>query len=277
MAASKTHSVPALERALSIMEVLSRSKKGRTLSQLTRDLGLPRSSVHCLLLTFERCGYLQREPKTGRYRIALRVCDLAHTALSGITLREEAVPVLRNLMQECGLTVHMGIPEQGQGVLVEKLEPPGQFRIATWVSKRLDLHCTAVGKSLLAHLPAQEVAELIGKRGLLRHNDNTICSARKLKEELDRVRQRGYAVDDEEEEIGIRCVGAPVFNEHGQVVAAVSIVGTTSQIGPENCEMLAGKVMTAAREITDRLRVNQEGAGEGHGSDLLHFEAAGTN
>lgn len=244
--------VPALDRALAILEVLARSRNGLTLSQLTRSLGLPKSSVYCLLRTFEDSGYLHRD--NGKYRISLRICDLARHALNGVPLREYARPFLKDLSDRTGLTVHLAVLEQSSCILIEKIIPPGVGRTATWVGKQLGLHCTAIGKSLAAYLKDEKVDQLIREQGLMRYNDNTICSLKRFKQELETVRQRGYALDDEEEEIGIRCIGAGILNADDEPIAALSVVGTTGQIYGESFPRLVSQVIGTARSIGDRMK-----------------------
>ena len=125
--------------------------------------------------------------------------------------------------------------------------------MATWIGKRVDIHCTSLGKCLSRYLPDADVDRLIGDRGLLRHNENTIVSPLRLKKELARTRALGYAMDDEEEEIGVRCIGAPVWNWDGQVVAAVSVTGTTSRITAETFEQIADQVKQTALGISRQL------------------------
>lgn len=253
MASLKTQSVPALDRALTILEVLAESKKGLSLSQLTRSLGWPKSSTHCLLLTLERRGYLHRNEQTGQYMFGLKLFGLANIALSGIELREQAAPFLQALMERTRLTVHMAILERDEAVLIDKVEPPGLFKLATWIGKRMDVHCTGVGKALIAYLPEEELDRLIKEHGLPRHNENTIVSPRRLKEALARIRQLGYSVDDEEDELGLRCIGAPIFNREGQVIASISVAGTTAQIHLENLGKSAQQVKQTALAISRQL------------------------
>jgi DNA-binding IclR family transcriptional regulator len=249
----KTPSVPALDRALSILELLSFVRHGLTLPELSRRLEMPRSSTHCLLVTLERRGYLHRNEHTNRYMFGRKLFSVANTALSGLKLREQAAPLLRDLMRRTRLTVHMAILEHGEAVLVEKIEPPGMLRLATWIGKRMDLHATGVGKALLAYLPDEEIDALITGHGLPRYNDNTITSVRKLREEMARVRRAGYSVEDQEGEIGFRCIGAPVFDETGKAAAAISIAGTTSQITDENFLSLAAVVKGTAASLSSVL------------------------
>lgn len=253
MPASKTPSVPALRRGLAIVELVVNSKSGLTFSQLARHFDFPKSSVHCLVLTLEREGYLQRDKDTGRYMSGLKLVSIANVALEGILLREKAAPLLRALVASTGMTVHMAILDHDEVVVVAKLDRPGVHRVATWIGKHVDLHCTSLGKCLIARLPEDDLDRLVGQRGLLRHNENTIVSPVRLKEALARIRALGYAMDDEEEEIGVRCIGAPVWNRDGRVVAAVSVTGTTTRITEDTCDELAGHVKETALAISRRL------------------------
>jgi DNA-binding IclR family transcriptional regulator len=193
----RTQSVPALERGLLILEHLAQSRRGVTLSQLTSRLQLPRSTGHALLLTYQRCGYVQRDSETGRYRLGSRLHTLANMALAGHSLRTHCSSYLHRLMQETGATVHLAVMEDGEVILIDRAEPNGNARLATWVGKRMGLHCTAVGKAIIAHLPPALLDELIQRQGLMRYNENTISSARKLRAVCEHIRQLGYAVDDE--------------------------------------------------------------------------------
>jgi DNA-binding IclR family transcriptional regulator len=252
MANATTHSVPSVERALAILEVLAASKGGLTLAELTRRLGLARSSTHCLLLTLERCGYLLRNNSTHRYVFGLKVFSLANLALSRIALREQAGPFLHELMETSRLTVHMAVLDRGEAVIVEKVEPPGLLRLASWVGKRFDLHCTGVGKALLAHLPESEFDRVL-KLGLARHNENTVASVKKLREQIAHIRRVGYSLEDEEGEIGFRCIGAPIFDHTSNVAAAISVAGTTAQIDPGKFRPLAERVKETASRISQSL------------------------
>jgi DNA-binding IclR family transcriptional regulator len=249
-----TPSVPSVERTLAILEMISKARTGLTLPELSRRLGLPKSSTHCLLLTLERCGYLTRSGRGHRYMFGLKLFSLANIAVNGIRLRDQAFPTLQALALLSGLTVHMAILDHGEALIIEKIEPPGVLQQATWLGKRLDLHCSAVGKALLAYLPDEELARVVGTRRLPRHNDNTITSIRRLQQDLAETKHRGYSVESEEDEIGMCCIGAPVFGELGEVVAAVSVAGTTQQIKLENISSLGKLVGEKAAEIGAAVR-----------------------
>ena len=162
-----------MERALDIFELLASSKVGLTLSDLSKLLDVPKSSVHYLLNTLQSRGYVHRNEATKRLLLGLKILTLSNAALSGIELRRHAAPHLRRLMERSGLTVHMAVLEGDEAVLVDKLEPSGATRVATWIGKRMDLHCSAVGKAIMAHLPEEQFERLARDRGFIRYNENT--------------------------------------------------------------------------------------------------------
>lgn len=253
MAANKTPTVPALERGLAILELVAKSKNGFTFSQLARHLAFPKSSIHCLLITFERLGYLQRLESSGRYVAGLNLVRIATVASHGITLRQKAGPLLCELTQRTGLTTHMAILENNEALLIAKVEPSGGLPVATWVGKRIDYHCTSLGKALIAWRREEEINRLVTERRMLRHNENTISTLARLKAELMRTRQAGYSIDDEEEEIGVRCIGAPVLGPSGEVEAAISVSATIEQIPSEDVPRMGALVQEIAFEMSRRL------------------------
>jgi len=231
--------VPALDRALTLLECLAQSRRGFSVSELSRRLGLPKSSVHLILRTLERRGYLQRQAAGGRYRFGLKLVALGQQALDGMDLRDEARPVLASLARATGLTVHLGVLEQGEIVVIERIESSAPIRVVSWVGRRLPVHSTAAGKALMAFLPEED-------------GDRTIATVPELERELARVRQLGYAVCDEEHEPGVRAVGAPILDPQGHAVAAVSVVGTVAQVPREHLQELGRDVGAAAAEIARR-------------------------
>jgi DNA-binding IclR family transcriptional regulator len=256
MASLKTPSVRTVERTVALLEQLSQSRSGLSLSELSRHLAAPKSSLHCVLLTLERAGYVNRNQRTGRYVLGLKLFGLANAALGGLKLRGQAAPPLHALAERTRLTVHLAILERGEAVLVERINPlrcaiPST---ATWIGKRMEVHCTAVGKAIAASLTDDELRTLVRERPLMRHNDNTVVSMKKLRDELARVRRLGYSVDDEEEEIGLRCIGMPIPGADGKTVAAVSISGTTEQITAAAIPRLVGELRRAAGDVSRALQ-----------------------
>jgi len=250
--------VRSVERTMAILESLSVTKRGLTLAELSRRLGLPRSSTHCVLLTLEQGGFLTRSEQTHRYMFGLKLFSLANMALNGTRLREQASPFLQRLMWRCKATVHLAVLDCEQAVIIEKFEHPNAPRVPTWVGKRLDLHSTAVVKALIAHLPEEKVLSLVRGRGLPRYNENTITSFRRLQQELEETRRRGFSVDEGEDEIGGRCVGAPIFVAPGEVIAAVSIAGSSELINPEDVTSFGTLVKETSSDIAAALHIDRK-------------------
>lgn len=243
----------AVERALGILEALAAVPAGLTHSEISRRLAIPKSTTTYLLRSLERRGYLRREGGRGKYHLGLKVLSLHRSALAGLEIRELAQPVLRALVERTQLTAHLGVLDHGQAVYVEKAEATGFIRMDTWVGRRMDVHCTSVGKALAAFLPEDEVETLLRMRGMPRHTPRTITSSGRLLRELGDVRAQGYAVDDEENSLGVRCVAAPVFDATGAVAAALGVTGTTAQVSGPTLPRIAEQVREAARKLSRQL------------------------
>ncbi len=271
MAKLKDYSVPSIERALSVLECLAEAKRGFSLSEIARRLRIPKSSAHLILSTLEHRGFLQKNVNTGRYCLGLRLVSLSRNAIENLDLREEAQPFLRSLMEKTGFTVHLAVLERDEAVIIDKVEAPGLVRLASWIGRRLDVNCTGVGKVLLAFLPDDELDRLLKTKEFARHNSRTIFSKSTLKRELQLVRQSGHSFDDEEDEPGVRCIGAPVFDEDGTAVAAISVAGISSQITRNRVPVLAALVKRAAGNISARLGYIA------HEPDLAHQESFNTD
>ncbi len=179
--------------------------------------------------------------------------SLSRTAIENLDLREEARPFLRHLVQESGLTAHMAVLERDEAVIIEKVEAPGLVRLASWIGRRMDVNCTGVGKVLIAFLSEDELDYLFRTKHFARHNSRTLVSKSALRRELTLVKQSGYAFDNEEDEPGLRCIGAPVFDGNQKAAAAISVAGTTSQIPIDRVPSVARMVMRAAVKISSRL------------------------
>ena len=269
MASLKTASPPAVDRAFAILEEVARSSRGLRLPEMVYRLGLPKSSTHSLLVALERRGYLQRNTTTSRYQFGPKIFALANAGLKGMALRELSYPILAALMRQTGLIVHMAIMDRDHAVLIEQIAPMGELAPMFWLGERLELHCTALGKALAAFEPeAQWTRFARGNGGLHRHNDNTVCSSRRFLDDLATARKRGYALDDEEVDLGVRCLGVPVFGPAGQAVAAISVSGSCMAVSAENSVTLVKLLSNAAAQIGKALAASAaNGAAEAEVGD----------
>jgi DNA-binding IclR family transcriptional regulator len=255
--ANRTSSVPVLRRALEILELLAASRNGLSLPEVSRTLAMPKSSAHKVLITLLREGYVNRSQRTAKFSLGYKLFTLANQALDALRIREVAIPPMRQLMLQTHLTVHMAILERFEAILLAKIVPPGLSSVSTWIGRRMEVHCTGVGKALIAYLAEQDLEELLQSRVFARHNDNTIVSPKRLRLELETVRKNGYSIDDEEDELGMRCLGAPILAEDGQLLAAVSIAGTVAQVNDENRRDLTAKLLRTAAVIAKS--ISEEG------------------
>ncbi len=243
--------MPALERALTVLEMMVQSNRGYTLSEVSRKLLLPKSSTYLILTTLERRGYLQKDSHSRRYRLGLKLVSLSRTAMEHLQLQEEARPFLQSLMHKTGFCAHMAVLEENEAVIIEKINAPGPHRIATtWPGQRVPAHCTGIGKAMIAYVSNEVFDRQISSKTLWKYNKNTIILMRKLKQDLEDTKKRGYSVSNEESQIGFRGIGAPVFDVTSKVVAGISIDGTVLEIPTELVPSLGRVVQQTAAAIS---------------------------
>ncbi len=253
MAASDSSPATAVERALSILENVAHRRDGLTNSEISRKLAIPKSSASYILRTLERRGYLRRDSGTGRYKLGLKILSLGGDAQSNLDIADIALPFMRSLGERVHLTVHLAVLDQGEAVYIEKVEAPGFFKVNTWVGRRMFLHSTSVGKALLAWLPKQEIEVIVRQQGMKKRTPKTINTMTRLLADLDLARDQGYAVDDEENSLGARCLGAPIFDGTGNVTAALGVSGTLTQMDEENLPRIVEVLKETARRISRQL------------------------
>jgi len=240
----------AVERTLLILEAVAQRESGMSNADVNRKLKIPKSSASYILRTLEQRGYLRRDRDDGKYRLGMKILSLSRAALSGVDIREVALPVMRHLVDQIHLTTHLAILDHEEAVYVEKVEAPSFIKMDTWIGRRMEVHSTAVGKALLAYLDPEERATILRHRGMTKLTPHTITTTAKLMKEFERVRQLGYSVDDEENSLGARCVGAPIFNSQGQVEASIGSTGTITAVPRDRVPRLAETVKDAARRIS---------------------------
>jgi DNA-binding IclR family transcriptional regulator len=248
MEGSKKPCAGSVDRAFSILELLNASKRGWNISEMSRKLEIPKSTTHVLVSTLERLGYIRQHPSSRRFQLSTKLFALGRKALNVSPLPDAALPHLRWLVQETGFTAHVGILERNQVVFVQKVDGPGIIKFDTYIGKTSELHCTGLGKALVAFQPEDSIETLLSSYSYNRFTRKTISSKEMFMHELARVRQMGYSMDDEEEELGIRCVAAPILSV-GSVSAAVSVTGTVNQMQIED----VGKVVALTRHAAARI------------------------
>jgi DNA-binding IclR family transcriptional regulator len=205
------------------------------------------------MMVLEQHRLVVKNPETGRYRLGLRLYELGSRAIDGLDLRGRARPYLDRLQAKFGETVFLCILDEGQVFYVEKVESQQSVRTACTVGSRAPAYCTAVGKAMLAEIPEAEVSKIIRRWGLKAVTANTITTASALNAELRAVRLRGYAIDEEEKEEGLRCVGAAVRGHSGKLFAAISVSGPAFRMTKKRIPEIGQAVMWAANELSAEL------------------------
>jgi len=245
--------VKSVGRALDIIEIVSAKRDGLGVTEIANQIDINKSSVYRILSTLAGYGYIEQDPETGKYRLGYKFLEVSSKLLDSIDLRMEAKPFLQELERETNEVIHLVVYDQGEVVYIEKLEGTETLRTHSRVGKRAPMHCTSVGKAILAHLPAPTTMDIIERKGLPMHTENTITEKEEFLKELNKIQQKGYALDLEENEYGITCIAAPIFDHLGRVSAAVSISGPTMRMTEERMESLIPKMLHASKEISARL------------------------
>ncbi len=250
---SRKYVIPAVEKTFAILEFFATDGGAHSISEMSRLMKLPLSSINTLLRSLEYCGYLTREGETrGAFRLSGKILALAHRAQGQINLAAIAGPSLDSVRDDTGLTAILAVLEGDHVVYLVKSQGVTQVQLNAYVGKSLPLHCSTTGRAILAYLPPAESDVLLRSIKLRRMTPYTITSKAELRADLERIRQRGYAEDKEQYARGIQAVGAPVFDHSGHVPCAVAIAGGIFDFRGKG-RILARRLKQCAEEISKRL------------------------
>lgn len=242
--------IGVLNKAFDLLDVLERDG-ALTLTELSQRSATNKVTVLRILANLEARGYVERD-ELGRYSLGLHLLRLGLSKSAATDLRAIAHPVLRQLRDQFDETVNLGIPDGGGILYIDILESSLGLRMAATVGARDDLHSTAIGKAIAGNWNGRQ-HDLLGGTPLQGKTARTITSMAELDQELESVRRRGYSLDDEENETGARCVGAPVFDHTGECAGAISVSGPTIRMTDERILLIAPEVQRAAATISERL------------------------
>jgi IclR family transcriptional regulator, acetate operon repressor len=245
--------VKSLDKALALLEQIGETDEGLSLSDLSQRAGLPPSTAHRLLTTLERRRFVQFDNASRRWCIGVQAFTVGSAFLPRRDLIRSALPFMRQLMEESGETVNLAVESNGEAVFLAHVESNEMMRASSRPGSRVPLHGSAVGKALLSTMPERDISRILHKHGLRRLTPNTIVSPTELHTILGEVRDRGFAFDNEEHAFGVRCVAGPIFDERGEAVAAISVLGPTARINDARMLDLGGRVRRAAWLITSEL------------------------
>jgi DNA-binding IclR family transcriptional regulator len=259
---SKQNSVRALEKALSVLEHLSRIEGDIDLASLTLQLDMPKTTLLRLLNTLKKHNFVQQDERSRRYRLGWALIYLGQAANKVFNIVEFIHPYLEKLSRRSGETANLVFLDRNHAVYVDQVVSDNIIRGVPAVGAPLGLHCTAAGKVLLGWQSEEVVEQILKHAELHGLTDKTITERQALRLELERIRQQGWALDDEESELGGRCVAAPVFGKEGSLVAAISVMGPANRVNSDTIPALSDVLVKIAGEISQALGHPQDAKSE---------------
>lgn len=245
--------VQSVDRALSILELIAQYNEGLRIIEISEETDLHKSTVHRLLKTLIYKGFVEQDLNTNKYKVSLKLYQLGSKRIEDLDILDISKQYTKGLMKELNEVVHLVIRDDNYIVYIDKVEADNTIRMASTIGRRSPLYCTSVGKAMLAFMDEKEVDEIWENSNIEKLTKNTITNLEELKEELIKVKKQGYAEDDEENELGVRCIGSPVFNHKGKVEGAISISGPTIRVTKERVEEIGEIVKKYADKISKKL------------------------
>lgn len=246
------NTVQSVERVFDILELLSHESRGLNLTRIGESLDLHKSTVHRLLSVLRKRGYIEKEEDSGRYRLGPGFVELASLFLNSVEFKTEAEPHLRELSRITGQTVFLATLQGAEVVYLDKVEQFSSLRKYSVIGQRRPVYCTALGKALMMHRPAREIRRLLADVAFEKFTPNTHENVDSLLQDLTVCRERGWTADNEEFEPTVHCLGAPILDYRGVVVAAVSASWSTLSAAL-SFDVMAPRVVEAAHRISLRL------------------------
>lgn len=245
--------VQSVDRTLSILEVLSDYENGLGITDLSEKVGLHKSTVHRLLATLIHKDYVRQNNETNRYELTLKLFELGNKKIEKMNIVTVAKPFIQELMEKTNEVIHLVIGEGAEIVYVAKVEPQKTIRMYSSIGKRTPMYCTSVGKSMMSYMNDEDVERIWKASPIKKLTDTTITDLEEFKTHLNMVRGKGYAIDEQENEIGIRCVGASILDYKGNVCGAISISGSTISFKEDKIEEFSKLLIEYARKISREL------------------------
>lgn len=247
------YKVPILEKGLAVLEYLSLHTHGGTLQDIKNELDISQTTTYRLLNAFVRLGYLLYNEETKRYALSCKLLTLGFRALNEHKLLEVVLPHLRTLRDRVKETACFGVLGEQKGIFIDQAQGNHTFSFTLSPGKPFELHCSAPGKAIMAHLPVSVRNRYLDKMAFTRYNERTITSRQAYEEELKRVAEAGYAMDCEEELSGVICIGAAILNYTGYPCGAIWISGPKDRLEPEVVTAHAAVICEVARTLSQEL------------------------
>ncbi|MCI3919623.1 IclR family transcriptional regulator [Paenibacillus sp. TRM 82003] len=242
--------IQSVERALAILDLFDERNREMKITEISAATQLHKSTVHSLLKTLQLHGYIEQEQESGRYRLGLKLLERGQTLLQGLDIRHAARPHLQQLSERTGQTAHLVVMDGAEGVYIDKVEGKKAIIRYSRIGRRIPLHSSAVGKVLAAYQAPKALERLMAGYRFAKQTERTVDDADAFLAELERVRLEGVAYDREENEPGVRCAAAPIFNHAGDILAAMSVSTLVSQVDDAALNDYVAMLAEAAEAIS---------------------------
>ncbi|MCD2137591.1 IclR family transcriptional regulator [Salinicoccus halitifaciens] len=243
-------SIKSVQRAMNILELIQKEGPGLSLGEISKSLDLPKSTAHGIIKTLQSQDFIKQHARTSEYHLGIKLFELGNTLADSMDIVNLGHQYLEYLVEEYNETAHLAILSDKEVVYVDKKEGEGALRMYSQLGKRAPLYCTGVGKAMLAHLPEKDIDKILSEMEMTAFTPNTITDSEQLKEHLEETKTQGYLYDDEEIEIGLKSVAAPVFNHKSEVFAAISCAGPSSRFGDERIKEIGLTLKSYAEQIS---------------------------
>ncbi|MHB1653496.1 MAG: IclR family transcriptional regulator [Desulfitobacteriaceae bacterium] len=248
--------VQTLERSLDVLEVLAQADEALGVTEIGNRVGLHKSTVHRILQTLAYRGYVEKEKDRDRYHLGIKIVELGIKFFDDLQIRKVAEPFLAQLAKTFDEVVHLVLSDEGEIVYLDKMEGSQVISMRSRVGRRAPMHCTAVGKAILASLSEPEVRHILGTKGMPKLTQKTITTVDELLTEFSEIRRTKVAKDDEENELGIICLGTPVLDYSGKAIGGVSVSGPANRMEEKGLEQISLELRKVGEEISARLGFN---------------------
>jgi len=250
---SDRYRIHVIDRAAQILDCFGFDHQELSVSEIGAKTGLHRSTAHRILMALEYNDLIKQDPDTSKYHLGIKLFKLGHQAVSQLNLREICRPFLSRLMNDTRETIHLAVLDDDQVLYLDKVEGPHALRMPSRVGRHIPTYCTSLGKAMLSCLDDQEIKGILRRQTLKPLTKNTVKNIDQLLADLRSVRKRGYAVDNEEIEIGLRCVGAPLRDYTGGMVGAISVAAPSARLSEKNTPVIGRIILAIAAEISEKL------------------------
>jgi IclR family KDG regulon transcriptional repressor len=242
----------SIEKGIRVLEYICLSSEDLSVTELSRAMGINKTTIYRILQTFIKTGFLEQDRKTERYRPTMKILTLSNRVLNRMEIRSLANRYLKELAGEINESVHLALMDGYETVIIDKVESSDEMGIKFHIGRRSPLYSTGTGKVFLASLPEEDLKKYFAISKFVQYTPTTYVDPAKLREEIVKIRECGYALDHQENNIGISCVAAPICDYSGKVIAAMSATGPSFRID-SNTGLLRTKVVETAQVISKRL------------------------